>query len=374
MRRIGIAVSGGADSTALLVLLAESRAELDFDAVVLHVDHGIRSDSAADVRFVRSLARRFGLPFHSTRLSIIRRRGESIEMAARRERLDFFARMTKRLRLDAIATGHHADDVAETFLLRLARGSGPDGLAGLKRISHLSVPTGNNGESLPITFIRPLLDLRDSQLRDFLRSRNIEWHEDSTNTDLSIPRNKVRRLVIPWLRDNLDPRITEHLCKSAAILRGDLTRPAAEDKCNAAEKHDAKFAPPPAAYTLEVKPSVGFLRAPSRIGELPSSCRLSKRCLSGKTLEFRPWSAGDRIAPTGMDGKSRKLQDVFVTAKVPPSIRANLPVLALADSHTVLWVPGYRIAETAAVETESAPSWEFTLSDSRGEPDGSQRR
>ena len=354
-----MAVSGGADSTALLVLLAECRAELGFEAVVLHVDHGIRPDSASDARFVRSLARRFNLPFRSTRLNIVRRRGESIEMAARRERLAFFARMTRLLELDAIATGHHADDVAETFLLRLARGSGPDGLAGLKRISHLSVPIDDTGETLPITFIRPLLDLRDTQLRNFLSSRNIEWREDSTNTDLSIPRNKVRRMVIPWLRENFDPRITEHLCKSAAILRGDLERSPTipvEPRPSTPEEKS-----PPSEYELEVRPSTGFLRTASHIGELPASCRLSRRFLAGKTLEFRPWRAGDRIAPTGMDGRSRKLQDVFVTAKVPMPIRNEIPVLALADSSTILWVPGYRIAESAAVESPTAPSWEFSL-------------
>ena len=357
-RRIGIAVSGGADSTALLALLASCRRELCFDAEVLHVDHAIRPDSASDARFVRSLSRRFGLPFHSTRLSIVRRKGESIEMAARRERLAFFARMTRRLRLDAIATGHHADDVAETFLLRLARGSGPDGLAGLKRISRLSVPAGPHGEELPIVFIRPLLDIRDSQLREYLVSQGIPWREDSTNSDVSIPRNKVRRIVIPWLKTHFDPRITEHLCKSAAILRGDLSRPPESPSTT----DDNACPPSPDDYTLEIKPSTGFMRTPAAIGALPASCRLSKRFLAGRSLELRPWREGDRISPTGMNGKARKLQDVFVTAKVPPSVRRSLPVLALAGSSTVLWVPGYRVAEAAAVESPDAPSWEFNLS------------
>lgn len=355
-RRIGIAVSGGADSTALLVLLAECRQSLGFDATVLHVDHAIRSDSASDARFVRSLARGYGLPFHSTRLSIVRQRGESIEMAARRERLAFFARMTKKLKLDAIATGHHADDVAETFLLRLARGSGPIGLAGLKRISRLSVPAGPNGEELPLVFIRPLLDIRNSQLREFLSARGIVWREDYTNTDISIPRNKVRRVVIPWLRENLDPRITEHICKSAAILRGDLEPP---------EKNPSfppeTETPPSANYVLDVEPATGFDRTPGEIGVLPASCRLSRRFLARKKLEMRPWKPGDRIAPTGMGGRERKLQDVFVTAKVPPAVRTSLPVLAIADTSTVIWIPGYRIAEAASVETASSPSWRFTL-------------
>ena len=342
--RIGLAVSGGADSTALLALMADLRATLGFDAVVLHVDHGLRPESAADARFVRRLAAAFGLPVHATRARVVRRRGESLEMAARRARLAFFARMTARLHLDAIATGHHADDVAETFLLRMARGSGPEGLAGLKRISHVE----------GITFIRPLLDLRDADLRAFLTRRGLAWREDATNADTSIPRNNVRHVVLPFLRAHLDPHITEHLCTSAAILRGDLTRPAAPPPPVAA--------PPAPRFTLTVAPATGFTRRPpAAIGALPVVCELSRAALAGRTLALRPWRPGDRIAPTGMDGRSRKLQDVFVTAKVPPAVRHALPVLADALTGEILWVPGYRVAQAAAVESPSAPSWRFSL-------------
>lgn len=358
-RRIGLAVSGGADSTALLLLLAELRGELGFDAFVLHVDHGLRPNSAADARFVKRLAAAHGLPFHMTRARIVRRPRESLEMAARRVRLDFFARMTRRLKLDAIATGHHADDVAETFILRMARGAGPDGLAGLKRISRV-------GE---LTFIRPLLDLRDAQLRDFLRSRGQEWREDATNTDLSIPRNKVRHLVLPWLRENLDARITEHLCKSAAILRGELERTtsvrqqagAAERTTSVRQQTGGALVPGAQAFTLVVAPATGFAVRPQAIGALPAACELSRKALAGRTLAVRTWRPGDRIAPTGMGGRSRKLQDVFVTAKVPPAVRAALPVLVDAETGNVLWVPGYRIAEAVAVESATAPSWRFEL-------------
>ena len=134
---LGLAVSGGADSTALLTVLADLRETLGFRAVVLHVDHGLRPDSHDDARFVADLAARFGLPCHTLRAHIRRRPRESLEMAARRTRLAFFARMTRELGLDAIATGHHADDVAETFIMRMARGAGPEGLAGLKPVSHV---------------------------------------------------------------------------------------------------------------------------------------------------------------------------------------------------------------------------------------------
>ena len=339
---LGLAVSGGADSTALLAALADLRETLGFRAVVLHVDHGLRPDSHDDARFVEALAARFGIPCRTLRARIRRRPRESLEMAARRTRLAFFARMTRELGLDAIATGHHADDVAETFIMRMARGAGPEGLAGLKPVSHVD----------GITFIRPLLGLRDSDLRTYLRRRGLAWREDSTNADTSILRNKVRHVILPFLREHLDPHITEHLCKSAAILRGDLTGGA---------QLVAHAPPPPPRYRLVIAPATGYTPRAESVGTLPAACELSRAALAGRTLEVRPWRAGDRIAPTGLGGHSRKLQDVFVTAKVPPSVRATLPILCDATTDEVLWVPGYRIAQSVAVESPTASSWRFTL-------------
>ena len=353
-RRIGLAVSGGADSVALLALMAGLQASHGFDAVVLHVDHGLRQDSSDDASFVESLAASYGLPFHALRTRVRRRRGESLEMAARRVRLAFFARMTTTLGLDAIATGHHADDVAETFLLRLASGSGPDGLAGLKPVSHVD----------GVTFIRPLLNVRDSDLRRFLSERGIAWHEDSTNTDTSIPRNNVRHVILPFLRERLDPRITEHICKSAAILRGDLEMPKVlKDRNDHKDLNDHKVLNALEARQLQltISEAIGFVRRPEAIGQLPAACELSRAALAGRTLELRPWQPGDRIAPVGLAGHSRKLQDVFVTAKVPPAVRASLPILADSSTGEVLWVPGYRVAASAAVASSTAPSWRFTL-------------
>ncbi len=350
MRRIGLAVSGGADSTALLLFMSEMQSRLGFSAFVLHVDHGIRPDSADDAEFVRRLAEETALPFHATRAKIVRRPRESLEMAARRVRLDFFAKMTHDLRLDAIATGHHADDVAETFLLRLARGSGPDGLAGLKQVSRVD----------GITFIRPFLNVRHSDILAFLERRGVEWREDSTNADTSIPRNNVRHVVIPWLREHLDPRIVEHVCKSAAILRGDLSRPPQSGEDAATAQTEPSPEPPP-RFRLEIAAAEGYERTECAIGELPATCFMSRKALAGRSLEARTWRPGDRIAPTGMGGKSRKLQDVFVTAKTPPRVRTTLPVVADAVSGEVLWLPGYRVAESAAVESQTAPSWRMTL-------------
>ena len=341
---LGLAVSGGADSTALLAALADLRETLGFRAVVLHVDHGLRPDSHDDARFVADLAARFGLPCHTLRARIRRRPRESVEMAARRTRLAFFARMTRKLGLDAIATGHHADDVAETFIMRMARGAGPEGLAGLKPVSHVD----------GITFIRPLLGLRDADLRAYLRRRGLSWREDSTNADTSILRNKVRHVILPFLREHLDPHITEHLCKSAAILRGDLG-------CAPLAPAVALKRDPPPHYLLTISPATGYTPRAEAVGALPAACEMSRAALAGRMLELRRWRAGDRIAPTGLNGHSRKLQDVFVTAKVPPSVRATLPILCDVATGEVLWVPGYRIAQSVAVESRSSPSWRFTL-------------
>lgn len=197
--RIGLAVSGGADSVALAFLLTKGGKKRNAAGrfVVLHVDHGLRRESKEEYRFVRDLAKRLGLPFRGTHATVTRRRGESLEMAARRVRLDFFARCTKALKLDAIATGHHMDDVAETFLLKLRRAS----LCGLRETSAVG----------PVRFVRPLLGCRDAELRAYLAKYGESWREDASNGDLSIARNRVRHEVIPFLERTLDPRLVEHL-------------------------------------------------------------------------------------------------------------------------------------------------------------------
>ena len=222
--RIGLAVSGGADSVALAFLLTKGGKKKNAAKrfVVLHVDHGLRAEAKAEYRFVRALAKRLGVPFKGVHATVSRRRGESVEMAARRVRLDFFARCTRLLKLDAIATGHHMDDEAETFLMRIRRASGPEGLAGLKRVSQV-------GE---VRFVRPLLGCRDRELKDYLRKYGEAWCEDASNGDISIERNKVRHKVIPFLVENLDPHLVEHIHRIAALLRGEEI-PAAKKKAAA---------------------------------------------------------------------------------------------------------------------------------------------
>ena len=201
--RIGLAVSGGADSVALALLLtrAGTRRNAAKRFAILHVDHGLRPESKEEYRFVRALAKRLGLPFRGLHAKVERRRGESLEMAARRVRLAFFAECTKKLKLDAVATGHHADDVAETFLMKLRRAS----LCGIREVSEVGV----------IRFVRPLLECRRKELQDYLRRYGEEWREDASNGDVSIERNRVRHEVIPFLEKNLDPNLVEHIARIA---------------------------------------------------------------------------------------------------------------------------------------------------------------
>lgn len=199
--RIGLAVSGGADSVALAFLLTKGGKKRNSASrfCVLHVDHGLRPEAKAEYEFVRALAARLGLPFHGVHAKVACRRGESVEMAARRVRLGFFRRMTKKLALEAIATGHHMDDVAETFLMRLRRVS----LAGIRATSEVD----------GVRFVRPLLGCRDAELRDYLVRFGEHWCEDDSNRDLTIERNRVRHVILPFLVAQLDSHLVRHLAE-----------------------------------------------------------------------------------------------------------------------------------------------------------------
>ena len=204
--KIGLAVSGGADSVALAFLLTKGGTKRNAAKrfAVLHVDHGLRRESAAEYRFVRALAKRLGVPFRGIHAKVVRHRGESVEMAARRVRLEFFAKCMKSLKLDAIATGHHMDDVAETFLMKLKRAS----LCGMREKSQVG----------KIRFVRPLLGCRDRELKAYLEKFGETWREDASNQDVSIERNKVRHEIIPYLEKALDRKLVEHIFKISSFL------------------------------------------------------------------------------------------------------------------------------------------------------------
>lgn len=187
--RLGVAVSGGPDSVALLHLLVHHRPELV--AVVLHVDHAARRDSHTTAQWVQRLAEGRGHAFASTRLT-----GGGNETTWRHARLSFFSDVAKRHRLDGVALGHHLDDHVETVLLRLLRGSprsGTFGLAGLSTESRVG----------DLNLLRPLLAIRKQTLLDLLQTAGQVYQVDASNQDRSVARNRLRRLLArhPHLRD-----------------------------------------------------------------------------------------------------------------------------------------------------------------------------
>ena len=220
IRRLGLAVSGGPDSMALFHLLLPICRQKEITPVVMHLNHGLRDESPEEAAFVKELARRKRVPFVSKTLDLRNRQkgNRSLEMEAREERLLFYAECVGDHELDAIATGHHADDLCETLLLRLARGSGIAGLAGMKPVS--SVRTGGES-SIDLTVFRPFLNVSCGALREWLRKRDLQWHDDLSNLDTTIQRNNIRHCIMPFLREKLSADVDARLCHSAAILRED---------------------------------------------------------------------------------------------------------------------------------------------------------
>ena len=209
--RVGVAVSGGADSVALLRLLVEMRAELAIVPCVVHLNHGMRGRAAdADAKFVAALAAKLKLEFYGGTTDVparARREKLNIEDAARRARQEFFAEMAERHRLDKIAVAHTADDQAETVLAHLLRGSGLAGLAGIH-------PRAGK-------IVRPLLGVSREELRAYLKARKQAWREDATNRDTTKTRARIRKKLIPLLKKEYQPRVVEHLAALATHARHD---------------------------------------------------------------------------------------------------------------------------------------------------------
>jgi tRNA(Ile)-lysidine synthase len=448
--RLGLAVSGGADSVALFHLMLPVCRKAGISLTVVHLNHGLRAEADLDARFVCELAESADIPMLYDKVSVSEslRGGVSLEMAAREARLAFFARCCEAAHLDAIATGHQADDVAESLLLRLARGAGATGLSGLRPLSKISVPGAH------LTLIRPLLPLSGAALRDWLRQNKHAWREDASNRDCSIPRNRVRHGVLPHLEATWTHDLRARLCQSAEALREDdalldalasrhldamtagtgdgrakknADLPVAElchqptalqrrmlrhwlfrqklpeaaglesviallERCHTPDgwklqlpggslaicargqlsiaRADAP-APPDAevlgntclawgTVTIRSEPDRGVCSVADGLGICPAVCTLDADRLKGKRLFVRVRQPGDRIAPTGLKG-SKKLQDLFVDAKIPEHLRDTIPVFVCGSE--VVWVPGYRVSRHFAVPSPDAPSVRITVSE-----------
>jgi tRNA(Ile)-lysidine synthase len=209
--RVGVAVSGGADSVALLLLLLELREQLGIVLSVVHFNHKLRGKaSGADEKFVAKLAAQHGLPFFAEHEDIAgkaKRERANLEDAARRGRYTFFEGLVLSGQLDRVAVAHTADDQAETVLAHILRGTGLAGLGGIHPVAGC--------------VFRPLLRIRRAELRAYLRSRHQAWREDATNRDTKRMRARIRRRLIPLLEKQFQPAAVEHLSQLAELARED---------------------------------------------------------------------------------------------------------------------------------------------------------
>jgi tRNA(Ile)-lysidine synthase len=354
---IGIACSGGADSVALVHLLAQPGR-----VTVLHVDHQARADSADDAAFVRSMAERLGLRF-AVKSVIVAKRTGSFEAAAREARYAALRDLADEHRLPVVLTAHTSDDQAETVLLRLMRGGSLVSIA-------------------PVTgiFVRPLLDVTRCDVREWLVRHAIEWREDPTNADVRYERNWVRNVLLPQMHERR-PGVAKVLARAATRARSDehALNVAAADVVASAASDDvgvfvAGFDLLPEAVAARVvrmvcrrlghdpgehdlaavrasipharcgpidlwrlRDGLAFIASPLPVPApvaVPSSgmlaspewgIRIRTTAPSGPGLLVRSRLPGDRVR---MSAGTRKVQDVLVDAKVPRPFRALVPILA----------------------------------------------
>jgi tRNA(Ile)-lysidine synthase len=208
-RRYLVAVSGGRDSVVLLHwLLAQGYRKL----IVCHFEHGLRGRAGkSDARFVERLAEKQGLKFELGSADVpalAKRRKQSIETAARQERLAFFERVGRRRRCRTIFLAHQADDQVETFLLNLFRGAGGRGLGAMR-------PRSTYGS---LEIVRPLLGVWRSEIDAYIRAHDLRFRDDPTNEKLEARRNRVRHKILPWLEKQFGRNLRKTIWRAVALL------------------------------------------------------------------------------------------------------------------------------------------------------------
>lgn len=287
--RVLVAVSGGADSVALLLTLAQLKQAWPLTLHVAHIDHQLRAEAVHDAEFVRTLAAAHGLPYHLERCDVraaCAAHHWSLEEGARRLRYERFAALASRHHLSAIALAHTADDQAETVLLRLLRGTGLRGLAAME----FQRPAGEH------TVIRPLLEVSRQDVLAFLQRRGAAYREDASNTDLRFTRNRIRHQLLPLLEQDYNPNIRQSLLHLAQQSRSDYGYLA-----GAAQRYWKRAVKLPGAREAVVSLRT-FRRQPQALQR--QLLRQVIEYLRGEPalVEFRHWLAADQLVRDAAPG------------------------------------------------------------------------
>ena len=377
--RVIVGVSGGADSVALLHVLHR----LGYSLMVAHLNHSIRgADADADEQFVEDLCEKLGIECVTAKTDVpalAREKAISIEMAAREARHEFFrSQVESQTSKVVVALAHHADDQLETFFLRAARGTGPIGLGGMRFFQPL--------ENLSIC--RPMLGIRRSEISRWLVDEGLEWREDASNADETIPRNRVRHQILPTL-GKINERAAENILRTMEILRDEEERPEKAARRREARDQLIEFGVNPTFDAIEQFigfasrtdgttfldlegirivneygtlrvdapsfPNSGKIRMEQGVGILRGKweASVSLEKIAGREVTVRKAEPGDRMNPYGMDG-SKKLQDIFTDLKIPKVQRAEWPVVECGGE--IIWLPGYRIARSWELSSDTEPA------------------
>ena len=284
---IVVAVSGGADSTALFLALDELKRSGKIAAKVFpaHLDHGLRPNSKRDAKWVADLAKSLGYSAVISRAKvreIAEANKDNLEQVARRLRYEFLERTAKRKKARFVLTGHTMDDQAETVLLRLMRGSASVGLGGIPEIRSLS-------EKGDILLVRPLLWARRADTEDYCRERQQEFLQDEMNRDESYARVRVRKQLLP-LMESFNARVVEAISRSAALLSED---------------------------TAELQQSAAELLQKASTQNNPSTGKTKHHCLDVQVLSAAPSALRRRALRhwiTKARGSARRLEMVHLVA------------------------------------------------------------
>lgn len=396
-----VAVSGGVDSMVLLHLLARLP-----NIQIAHLNHGLRSKASdADERFVRQAANKLGIPCHIERSdvkAIARKQKLSIEMAARKCRHEFFARLARKLGIRTIVLAHHADDQVELFFLRLLRGAGPEGLACMQESAPSPVDTA-------LTVFRPLLGVTKKQICAYASEHKIAFREDATNTAISILRNRIRHKLIPLLERDYQPALGKIVLRTIELIRSEsevigtgeypgkpfdelpvalqrrrlrrqLYSAGIDSNFDLVEhlrlnvdaaislgpeqivsrdpsgkvniKKPAHWSADSLSASLAAPGSIQFgglvLEWSFRKGKATPNTEHFDADKVGSIICLRHWQPGDRFQPIGMK-HSVKLQDLFTNLKIPRHERHERVVAATAHGE-IFWVEGLRIPENFKIE------------------------